>query len=224
MREDRIYRRRYLLHLHFTPGRSLVRSTLCMLFVGLFAFGSQADAQLVTDCVESGGDLVCTTTGSVNITGQTFSGNPDSLPVLNPSDAGFQIFTTGAATSADSYAVLDDPNFSEPAAFGANGFHLATSSSGAPAGMLANIVAVPVGYVSGAALPVSTATWANESIASLGLIPGSYVWSWGTGPTAGSATLNIIGSPIPEPTSLALFAISLGTIVSGPTSLRRRRD
>jgi len=41
-------------------------------------------------------------------------------------------------------------------------------------------VIVPTGYVSGNALTDSM-TFDNESFASLGVTPGTYVWSWGDG-------------------------------------------
>ena len=39
---------------------------------------------------------------------------------------------------------------------------------------------VPTGYVSGTAL-LSSSTYNNATFASLGVTPGTYVWSWGTG-------------------------------------------
>ena len=52
---------------------------------------------------------------------------------------------------------------------------------------------VPLGYVSGAALSDSM-TFNNATFASLGVTPGTYVWSWGTGLPNQNFTLMIGGS------------------------------
>jgi hypothetical protein len=50
------------------------------------------------------------------------------------------------------------------------------------------------------------ATWANTTIAGLGLTPGTYTYSWGSGVTADSLVVEINGtSPAPDPASLGLF-------------------
>jgi hypothetical protein len=74
------------------------------------------------------------------------------------------------------------------------------------AGIL-NQLFVPSGYVSGSALSDSS-TYDTATFASLGLTPGSYVWSWGIGADADTFTIDV-GSPIPEPASLALLATGL---------------
>jgi PEP-CTERM motif len=87
------------------------------------------------------------------------------------------------------------------------------------------VVAVPLDYVSGAALGTSTATFAGATIASLGLTPGSYVWSWGSGPTADTFTLDIVagagvGAAVPEPATWATMLLGL----AGLMLLRKRAD
>jgi hypothetical protein len=74
---------------------------------------------------------------------------------------------------------------------------------------------VPSGYVSGADLGTSTATWTGASFASLGLAPGSYVSAWG----ADSFTVNV--NPIPEPATWALMLLGLGAIGSVVRGRRR---
>jgi hypothetical protein len=78
----------------------------------------------------------------------------------------------------------------------------ASSGSGA-LGVLGDYerVVVPFGYVSGSALS-ETATWNDQTISSMGLTPGTYTWTWGSGIDADSLTLNIA----PEPGSLLLFS------------------
>ena len=70
-------------------------------------------------------------------------------------------------------------------------------------------------------LGVSTATWDGSTIASLGLIPGVYTWTWGSGATADSFTMTISAS-VPEPgTWLLLGCESLGlTALRGRASRR----
>ena len=63
----------------------------------------------------------------------------------------------------------------------------------------------------------NSATWSNATFASLGLTPGTYVWTWGSGEHQDSFTLNI--RHVPEPTTLTL----LGSAVACLAWLRRRR-
>jgi hypothetical protein len=55
---------------------------------------------------------------------------------------------------------------------------------------------VPQGYVSGAALSDSM-TFNNATFASLGLTPGTYVWTWGAGANQ-NFTLIIGGAGVPD--------------------------
>jgi hypothetical protein len=73
--------------------------------------------------------------------------------------------------------------------------------SGGPGG-IAELV-VPNGYVSGTML--SGAVSYSGTFSSLGITPGTYVWSWGTGADADSLTLNIVETP--EPASLTLLSL-----------------
>ena len=94
-------------------------------------------------------------------------------------------------------------------AFGSGGEFFADSGSGAVVGLgtfeetSGGVIAVPEDAVSGAALGTSTATFANATLMSLGLTPGTYVWAWGSGATADSFTLEIAtargASAVPEP-------------------------
>ena len=66
-----------------------------------------------------------------------------------------------------------------------------------------------MGYVSGGALS-SNATWDNQTFSSLGVTPGEYEWTWGSGAHADSFTLDIVTAAVPEPSSVGLVALPLG--------------
>jgi hypothetical protein len=80
---------------------------------------------------------------------------------------------------------------------------------------------LPTDYVSGTAL-LSSATWYNETFGSLGLAPGSYVYSWGLGIEADSLTLNIVDpNAVPEPDTLALVCGGVFSFLAFATMRRR---
>ena len=118
-----------------------------------------------------------------------------------------------------------------PADFGPGDEFLADMGGGAIVGLgtfdetSGGVVAVPLGYVSGASLGTSTATWSGATITSLGLTPGSYVWTWGDGPTADTFTLDIVAGGVtgvpaaPEPATWAMMLLGL----AGLSFLRTRR-
>jgi len=78
-------------------------------------------------------------------------------------------------------------------------------------------VVVPSGYVSGTALS-SSATWNSATVASLGVTPGTYVWSWGAGANQ-NFTLIIRGAGVPDGGSTVSL---LGFALVGLTALRRK--
>ncbi len=102
--------------------------------------------------------------------------------------------------------------FTRPPTFGSGGQTSASSGSGdittlsAPITNL-DLLGVPRGYVSGSALSGSS-TYDNQTFSSLGVTPGTYVWTW----SSGSFTLDIPGAAVPEPSSLGLLALPLGFV------------
>ena len=67
---------------------------------------------------------------------------------------------------------------------------------------------VPQGYVSGAALSDSM-TYTGQTFSTLGVTPGTYVWTWGTGANQ-NFTLQIPTAGVPDSGStLGLFLLSL---------------
>lgn len=74
----------------------------------------------------------------------------------------------------------------------------------------AGVLGAPIGYVSGTNLS-GTATWDNATFASLGVTPGTYVWTWGTAAEQ-SFTLDVVNS-VPEPAALSIFGF--GVLLTG---------
>jgi hypothetical protein len=82
---------------------------------------------------------------------------------------------------------------------------------------------VPEGYLSGSALS-ETSTYLNATFASLGMTPGEYVYSWGSGEHADTFTINIAASPppaVPEPSTWAMMLIGFAGL--GLAGWRHRR-
>ena len=100
-----------------------------------------------------------------------------------------------------------------PAPFGSGGSLIfADSSSGDFTGIndpSSGHLDVPLNYVSGTAL-TGAATWTNESFVGLGVMPGTYEWTWGTGAHTDSFTLQVGPiAAVPEPASLPLLVMGL---------------
>ena len=89
--------------------------------------------------------------------------------------------------------------FTGPTSFGSSGhLFLADASNGNSVAIsgLMGILVVPVGYVSGNPL-TNTMTFNNATLDSLGVTPGTYVWTWGSGLANQNFTLQIgpVGVP-----------------------------
>jgi hypothetical protein len=59
----------------------------------------------------------------------------------------------------------------------------------------------------------SSATWAGTTISGLGLAPGTYKWTWGSGANADDIKV-VIPSATPEPGSLALLGMGVAGMVA----------
>jgi hypothetical protein len=117
--------------------------------------------------------------------------------------------------------VDDYTGISGPTSFGSGGTTFASSSGGNAVAILGGggiaEVFVPQGYVSGTSLS-DTSTYAGATLLSLGITPGIYTWTWGTGVHADSFTINAgVGVPDAGSTLPLLGFASLGLV-----ALRRK--
>jgi hypothetical protein len=158
---------------------------------------------------EISGNVVFIGTGTFNLAGLTTFRDVSLLsgvyPVNTPFPPGFSIGgNSSGSIPADAYGGFP----TGPSTFGPGSFRIADLVHGDRFGAGNNLsvreIYVPDQYQSGVMLSGSS-TFISETFSSLGVIPGTYVWAWGSGDDADSLTLKII--PIPEPSSvLLLFA------------------
>ena len=174
-----------------------------------------SQAAVVITLQEQGNDVVATASGTLNLAALTLRNNGNfSGGFLGPAAAVIVLGPTSNTSPFDGYT-----DITVSGGFGAGGdYAFSTTFSGDYVGAFGNQLRVPDGYVSGAAIS-STATWANTDFATLGVTPGDYVWSWGSGGNADTLTLSA-ATPVPEPSTLALGAFALAC---GGWQLTRRR-
>ena len=193
--------------------RAVIRCSLMLLVTAPLFSVRPAQAYTVT-LEQVGSNVVATGSGLINLTGLTFSDVFIAAPVIN---AGFGTIRTGPSGSfLNGYF-----GFTGPTSFGSGGFFFASTSSGDFVGitqLLGGVLFVPQGYVSGAALSDSM-TFNNETFAALGLTPGTYVWTWGTGLPNQNFTLVIGGVGVPDGGSTVSL---LGCGLLGLAALRRK--
>jgi len=162
-------------------------------------------AGVIIDMQQVGGDVVATGSGSIDTIELTFVGNTNNAALVW---AGFPLgsFAVVGGTTLVSEDVYS--GITGPSSFGSGDQFFATSGSGDVFGVVANnVLDLPSGYVSGS--PVSaTSAWSGASFSSLGLTPGSYTWTWGTGAHADSFTLNIGAAPVLEPGTLTMALLA----------------
>jgi len=193
----------------------------------LIAFGlsaAPAQAGYIVTLLQQGSNVVAIGSGSINLGALT-----PSCPTHCLTNAGVNpilgTISTGASTSpVNALPSLSYAGITGPTSFGSGGITFPNIGSGDNVAIDGSheMLSVPLDYVSGSALSDSS-TYYSQTFSSLGVTPGSYVWTWGGGATADSFTLDI-GS-VPEPSSALLFALGLLILARGvaPSAHRKRR-
>jgi hypothetical protein len=177
----------------------------------------RAEAAVILTMQQSGSDVIVDGSGSLDLADLQYAGSGSIGLTSSPFNG---LLTTGVGP-LDFYSGIVGPS-----SFGTTRFASPTSSGGDAiyvAGVSSEL-GVPSGYTSGFPLAGSV-TFASQTLVSLGVTPGTYVWTWGTGADADSLTLSIGGglgtSPVPEPASAML--LGAGLLGLGLTAVQRRR-
>lgn len=201
--------------IHSTHSVAVAFGAAMMLASGLCAPPVQAAYTATLEQERS--DVVATGSGTIDLVGLTFvsSGSGDEAGI----SGGLGIIVLGPVNfqPSDGYG-----RFAGPTSFGILGLITASSGSGDRIGIDRDSGELfrTSGYVSNSILS-SSATWDNKSFASLGVTPGTYVWSWGSVLADDTFTLKI-GVPIAEPSGARLLGLPLGLVML--LAARRRRD
>jgi hypothetical protein len=197
-------------------GNLIMKKNITCLIIAL-AFASSAQGAVVINAVETGGNVVFTGTGSLSTLAWTPQGISADFAFIDPG----KILLVGETPSVASFRFREPDNFVGPTDFGLDLQTFADSGSGGNAdgsiegdifGLFfdSKQLVVPGGYVQGTALS-GTSTYNGLTFAALGMNVGSYTWSWGSGNTADSLTLNV--GAVPVPAAVWLFGTALVGLV-----------
>ena len=193
-----------------------------LLAAATLALATASHAALVVTFQQVGADVVETASGSANLAALTLGvpSSPTGTVVVSPNQP---LWLVGPAAGAN---VSTYSGLTGPSNFGGNFLTAASSGTGQVFGISGGAPAflfLPVGYVSNAAL-AGTSTFNGKTFASMGLVAGTYTWTWGSGATADSATLQIgpVAAAVPEPGSALAGMLALGACASG--LFRRNRQ
>ena len=193
------------------------RATLTLAALALLLTGTaRAQAGFMVTLLEQNGNVVATGSGTIDTADLAFIKMTILKPGIFPSQG--EIITGVSAGTA-----IYIGEFTGPTSFGSgDNFFGPFPSSGDIVGIAGtSSLAVPSNYTSGDPL-MDTSTYNNQTFSSLGVTPGTYVWTWGTGAHADSFTLQIGPATVPEPASLTLLGIGIASIAG--YAWRRRKQ
>lgn len=192
------------------------------LIVGL---ASRADAAVILTLAPDGqGNIVANGSGTLNTSALTMTrfGGPFVALIWPTPIFGATIFN-GATVN---FALQSNQILAGPSTYGPGGRIFATSGIGDMFGLTSGSLVVPDGYVSGSPLS-NRALYSAATLASLGLTPGTYNYTWGSGGSADSFSIVISTTPVtssvPEPGILPLLAMG-GVMLLLRRSLARKTN
>jgi len=185
---------------------------LILILIVILASAATSRAAITLTIQEIGSDVEASYTGTLDTTNMNFTGNLLGSPVkINPSEGLFY------ADIVDSHSEATSPWNQAPTAFGSGGEELPESvsvSSGNSFSFSPSVVRLSNSFFSGDSLDGSL-TFENETLQTLGITPGTYNATFGSGDTF---TINAI----PEPSSYG-FLLGAAGLATAIFCRRRRR-
>jgi hypothetical protein len=204
-------------HVRYTMRCSIIAHHLsdwamavAVLALAIMGLTGNAKAGVVINIDQVGPNVVTTGSGAFDLADFGIPGNTNSQAIMVPSGPEpWMIVGSPTQINADIYIPVTGP-----ANFGGGENSAPTTGVGDTFGLEAGeALIVPHGYVSGTALN-ATDTYAGQTFSSLGLTPGTYTWTWGTGAHADSLTVNVGTASVPEPSSLVLSGIAVAGVMA----------
>jgi hypothetical protein len=205
------------------------RFAMFVVVLGLTSRVSQAGVVITIQQV--GPDVVVTGSGSLNLSALTvLAGGPFGQdPDLRPFDAEAIVGTPPPPTGSVNF--FSGSSLMGPTSFGTGVNFDPNSGSGRIFGISGSSgdVVVPDGYTSGTALGTSTDTYSSTTIngpGGLGLIPGTYTWTWGSVANGNADSLTVQIGPagaVPEPSTAILAVSAVAFVTHGWTRHRRHQ-
>jgi hypothetical protein len=153
--------------------------------------------------LEVGSDVVVSGSGSANTSSLTSGGTLSVGSVIYPSADNITLLSAGLTQVIEWTGITgifpDMGSGSFTQSFNRTG----TYSLGIMENYLGNaFLYLDEFYVPGTEIGPTTATFTNKSFATLGINTGTYTWTWGSGPTADSFTVQVGEPPVtPTPTT-----------------------
>ncbi len=178
--------------------------------IAALAFINPAQAAFVYTFTQVGSDVHLSGTGAIDFIDLGHFSSAFSHGVYTDPSHGI------IASGPDGGWIFVYEGVSGPASFGPGSSNiLATHTTGdfLYIGAVGHSIAFSSDYLLGN-LMTNSAIYEGQSFASMGLTPGSYVYTWGSGEHADSLTVAVlVGDPIPEPGSVALAGIGLAGLL-----------
>ena len=168
--------------------------------LALFIAAPRARAAYIVNVVQSGPNVFASGSGTVSITGLPIINSGTTFGFVQPHQGAI-----GLGSGIFTYYGVANSNV-----MGVGGFQSADSFTGGiigTGGPPSSGVPFPSTFMGGDPGP-STATWNNKTIAGLGLIEGTYTWTWGS--ASDQKFIVNVGTQVPESTSVALTGCGIG--------------
>ena len=174
--------------------------------LGLGLSAPPAQAGYVVTLEQVGSDVVATGSGPIDLSGLSFERDAADVGFINPTVA--SIVAGPASFTQDEYFT----GYTGPTNFGSSAAEItASSGSGDMVGVgtiftgadRISVLVVPLGYVSGGSLS-DTATFSGQTFSSLGVTPGTYEWTWGSG---ANQNFTLVIGEVPEPSTWAMMLV-----------------